>query len=194
MTVLTVAISLVLKELPFFLKIISVSSVELVARWTDWEHFEREQVKVCHLQHLSHFSLSTFDQTFQSTQKEKIRSDYLQSFYRFCTQLSVWRESVIVISSTVSNKKIGSRHPKRLPTYLEQHQYLFLCTHLLTRQTSSATQGPLSPRTRPGAGSDTPLLASQPEPSVRTETLLSRDLIRDLSVYIPVTGGSFSGS
>ena len=32
MTVLTVAISLVLKELPFFLKIISVSSVELVAR------------------------------------------------------------------------------------------------------------------------------------------------------------------
>ena len=128
MTVLTVAISLVLKELPFFLKIISVSSVELVARWTDWEHFEREQVKVCHLQHLSHFSLSTFDQTFQSTQKEKIRSDYLQSFYRFCTQLSVWRESVIVISSTVSNKKIGSRHPKRLPTWSSISIYFYVPT------------------------------------------------------------------
>ena len=65
--------------------------------------------------------------------------------------------------------------------YSEQFAALFLCTHLLTRQTSSATQGPLSPRTRPGPGSDTPLLASQPEPSVGTETLLSRDHIIYLS-------------
>ena len=50
------------------------------------------------------------------------------TFYRFRTQLSVWRESVIVISSTVSNKKIGSRHPKRLPTWSSISIYFYVPT------------------------------------------------------------------
>ena len=147
MTVLTVAISLVLKELSFFLKIISVSSVELVARWTDWEHFEREQVKVCHLQHLSHFSLSTFDQTFQSTQKEKIRSDYLQSFYFLQISYSALRVTWISNISTVSKDWLASsKESTNNQQYSEQHQYLFFYVPTCWRGRRAAPRRVRSPR------------------------------------------------